>query len=173
MSKEKYLFLGSVRKTYGVAGALIIHTEGYGHRFKKSWEAVFIKIDGILVPFFIESLEQPDPSTLILKIDQLNDRDTAARYIHSEIYINQKDLLGYEQAFDARQLEGFTILDIRSGEVGTVRQYMDIKDNPLFLVSGREKEFYVPASTDLILDVDTVNRIITMQLPEGLTDSQQ
>ena len=173
MSKEKYLFLGSIRKTYGVAGAFIIQTAGPGYRFKKSWETVFIKIDGILVPFFIESWEQPDPSTLIIKIDQFNDKDTASGYIHRETYILQKDLVSYPVVFAGFKPEGFSIMDIKAGEIGTVKQYLDIKDNPLLLVSGKHKEFYIPASPDFITRIDTRKKIIFVQLPEGLADSQE
>jgi|GEM_PF-2088350 len=173
MSKEKYLFLGSIKKTYGVTGALIIQTTGRDFRFKKTWEAVFIKIDGILVPFFIESREQADSSTFIIKIDQFNDKDTASRYIHLETYILQKDLLSCQEAFDGAFVEGFTIRDIKTGETGIIKQYLFIKNNPLFLVSVRQKEFYIPANPAIITRMDNKNKIVFITLPEGLADSQK
>ena len=173
MSKEKYLFLGSIKKTYGVAGALLIQTAGHNFRFKKSWEAVFIKIDGILVPFFLESRDQPDADTLILKIDQLNDKDSASVFVHRETYISRNDLLSREEDFGGSMLEGYTVIDAAAGELGVIRQFVDVKANPLFFIASGKKEFYVPASPDLITRTDTRNKIIYMHLPEGLVDRQE
>ena len=111
MSKEKYLFLGSIRKTHGVSGALVIETSGTAFRFKKSWETVFIEIDGILVPFFIESWEQTDAATTIIKIDQFNDKESASGYVHMNIYCRQGDLAGQTREIAVRQLQGFSIRD--------------------------------------------------------------
>ena len=172
MSKEKYLFLGSIRKTYGVSGALVIETSGTAFRFKKSWETVFIEIDGILVPFFIESWEQTDAATTIIKIDQFNDKESASGYVHMNIYCRQGDLAGQTREIAVRQLQGYSIRDKKTGDIGIVKEYLEIKDNSLFLVSGKDKEYYIPANPDFITRVDARNNIIFMVLPEGLADSQ-
>lgn len=172
MSKEKYLFLGSIRKTYGVSGALVIQTSGSAFRFKKSWETVFIEIDGILVPFFIESWEQTDASSIIIKIDQFNDKETASGYVHRNIYCMKTDLAGHTRKVAVGLLQGFSIWDKKTGDIGIVKEYHEIKDNPLFLVSGRDKEYYIPANPDFITRIDTREKIIFMVLPEGLADIQ-
>ncbi|MBN1950639.1 MAG: hypothetical protein JW801_05515 [Bacteroidales bacterium] len=172
MSKGKYIFLGSIRKTYGVSGALVIRTPGTAFRFKKSWETVFIEIDGILVPFFIESWEQSDAASIIIKIDQFNDKETASGYVHMNIYCRQADLAGQTREIVVRQLQGFSIRDKKTGDIGIVKEYLEIKNNPLFLVSGKDKEYYIPANPDFITRIDAGKKIIFMVLPEGLADNQ-
>ena len=69
-------------------------------------------------------------------------------------------------------LTGMTLVDATSGAaVGTIDEVDDTTVNLLFSVRRAEGDtVYVPAHEDLITDIDTAARTVTMTIPEGLLD---
>ena len=59
--------------------------------------------------------------------------------------------------------------EIHHGYVGEVTDVDTSTVNTLFVVEDiRGEELLIPACEELITDVDTIHRVITMSLPEGL-----
>ena len=67
---------------------------------------------------------------------------------------------------------GYKVVDAESGNiVGEIRSVDDSTINTLFeLVTSDGNDLLLPASDELIVEVDTEQRQITMQLPEGLLE---
>ena len=67
---------------------------------------------------------------------------------------------------------GYKVVDAESGNiVGEIRSVDDSTINTIFeLVTSNGNDLLLPASDELIVKVDTEQRQITMQLPEGLLE---
>ena len=65
---------------------------------------------------------------------------------------------------------GFSVWDENENEIGTVLDYVDIKNNHLLIVEINNREVMIPAHDALIIKVMKKEKIIQLQIPEGLLD---
>ena len=67
------------------------------------------------------------------------------------------------------EIIGFKVIDEASGkEVGTIKAVDDSTINVLFTLKTPQGDVLLPASNDLIHDVDRQEQAITMIIPDGL-----
>ena len=173
MGEENSIFLGSISKTHGISGELLVRSPEISFSLNDTWEVVFIEIDKILVPFFIESWYQPDNRSLILKIRDINDKNAASSYLGKKLYLDKSAINKSQSSSTDPGLDTFTVVDAEKGELGTIVEHISIKENPLFLVADGEGKFYMPASNEFITSIDRDQRKVFVSLPEGLLESQK
>ena len=165
---DDYILLGAIAKTHGVRGELIIRTANPSFELNENWESIFLRIDGILVPFFISALKFFKPGEWILKLDWYDDRSQAEKLVGLGVWVEREKLPEPEGEIFLDELIDFEFHDATTGRSGRITGFMDIPDNPVFEVSLETKTILVPAREELILEVDAENRKIIFQLPEGL-----
>jgi 16S rRNA processing protein RimM len=168
MTREECILLGTIAKTYGVRGELIIRTANPSFDLKQDWESLFLQIDGILVPFFISGLRKFKPGEWIVKFDWYEEKSKAEKLVGYQVFVQEEWMDVEEDEFYMDELAGFRFQDTTSSKSGQVTGFMDIPDNPLFEVEVEGASKMVPAREEFILEIDTVNRTITFQLPEDL-----
>ena len=83
--------LGFVYKAYGIKGELIIRTDSkLSENIIDKWESIFIKINGILVPFFIKKVYLRPGTELQILLEDIEDEIQAKPYIGTEVFIDKK-----------------------------------------------------------------------------------
>ena len=173
MVEENSIFLGSITKTHGISGELLVRSPGTIFSFNDTWEVVFIEIDKILVPFFIESFYQPDDHIIILKIRDIDDKNNASRYLSRKVYIDKSAIHHSQGTSSEEGLISYTVVDTDKGELGTILEYISIKENPLFLLADGSDKFYIPARKEFITRIDRGQKQVFVSLPDGLLESQK
>ena len=168
MSGDDNILLGTIAKTYGVRCELIIRTANPSFDLKQDWESIFLQIDGILVPFFISDLRPFKQDEWILKLDWYEDKTRSETLVGYSVWIQDERMETTEDEIYLDELIGFEFTDKNSGKKGLITDFMDIPDNPVFEVAINEEKKLIPASDELILEVDTGKRMITFELPEGI-----
>jgi 16S rRNA processing protein RimM len=168
MSRDNHTFLGTIAKIHGVRGELIIRTANPSYDLKEDWESIFLQIEGILVPFFISYLRSFKPGEWILKVDWYEDRTQAERLVGYTVWVPIDWLEPVETELFMDELLGFQITDTTSGQKGSITDFMDIPDNPVFEVEINKEKVLIPAREEFILEVNTKDKRITFRLPEGL-----
>ncbi len=134
---------------------------------------VFARIDGLDVPFRVEAVRYKG-SGYLLTLKGVNDEKAASRLSGGPLYmecdIDDSDGSDSDQVY-LEDLIGFTVTD-RGEMVGTIDDYSEpTPHNPLFVLRRPDgTELLVPASDELIVDIDFDNNNIDMDLPEGLVD---
>ena len=66
------------------------------------------------------------------------------------------------------ELVGYRVIDVTSGLTGSITEFMDIPENPVFVVELNRDQVLVPAREEFILEVDPDERSIKFEFPEGL-----
>ena len=56
MQKEDCYFLGKITRKHGLSGNLILKLDTDQPEIYKKLESIFVEINGLLVPFFIEKI---------------------------------------------------------------------------------------------------------------------
>jgi 16S rRNA processing protein RimM len=168
MTRDKCLLLGTISKTHGVRGELIIRIMDPSFEPDENWESLFLQIDGILVPFFISSLYAPKADEWFICFDDYDNKDSAQNLVGSPVWIQKDFMAKVEEEIYMDELTGYALINISTGRQGLITDFMDIPGNPVFEVSLEGEKVLVPAQDDLIEEIDQENQKLIMRLPEGI-----
>lgn len=168
MTREDCMLLGTISKTHGVRGELIIRIADPSYEPDENWESLFLQIDGILVPFFISSLYVSKADEWFILFDDYDNKDSVQNLVGQQVWINKDLLARVEEEIYLDELTGYTLINVRTGKQGSITDFMDIPGNPVFEVSFEGDKVLVPAQDDLIEEIDPENQKLIMRLPEGI-----
>lgn len=132
-----------------------------------------LKIDEILVPFFLEDYRFKNNETAILKFEDINDDSQANKLVGLQVYYPLSHLNDEEnqELSSLKALTGYTLYDEVYGEIGTINTVDDSSYNTLFYVDHPQKgELVLPYHDDFLIDYNIAERTITLALPQGIID---
>lgn len=162
--------IGYTTKPHGIKGDLSITIEKA--IFDEDETPNFIlEMDGIFVPFFIENFRYKTDTTAIYKFENIDTEEQARELGGKTVYIKNEFKIEDKQEEDGIQyFVGFEIVDKNAGSLGTIKQVDESTKNTLFIIDNHGDELLIPATDYYITDIDELNHIIYMDLPEGLVD---
>ena len=115
---------------------------------------------------------RPDKNLLVIKLEGIDDRNTAETLRGKDLYLPEDAELDLgEDTYLVDQLIGMKAALEDGSEVGELTQVITRPAQDLYEIkmpSG--KSFFLPAVRQFILSVDLEARIITVRLPEGITE---
>ena len=160
--------IGVIGKAHGIKGELSIQIDD--DIFDRvDAEYLVLKLDGIFVPFFMEEYRFKSDSVVLVKFEGVDTQERARELTGVEVYFPRELAEQDENAeLSYSALVGYTLIDDNSGKsVGTIAYVDEQTINIMFeLEDGR----LIPASEELIVDVDQKARTITLDIPEGILD---
>ena len=135
-------------------------------------EYLVLDIDGILVPFYLEEYRFKNDENVLVKFEDIDTQEQARNYTGREVFFPRhlSDSDGENMTWE--EIIGFQLVDAISGKlVGTLDRVDDSTLNLLFEVTTPEgDDILIPASNDLIEEVNAEKKEIRMAIPEGLLD---
>ena len=148
MIREEEVFqIGKLGKTHGVKGEIsFLFDDDVFYRVDADY--LILKIDGILVPFFIEEYRFKSDSNALMKFEGIDTQEQA------------RDLTGTDVYFPRSLAD--------SGR--TVGRIASVDDSTLNILFCLDDGRLIPASEDLIIAVDQQARSLTMHIPAGLLE---
>lgn len=170
--------IGTFGKPHGVKGEVTVAVEEPDVDFS-ALRCIVTDIDGIYVPFFIDSVRSKGAMSLLVKIDGVDNEMQASAFSRKPVYALRSDLdfevdddaADCDDGMYAEDLVGYTLVDTELGEIGTVSAVNDVTDNVLFVIARPDgSEVFIPAAGDMITDIDEKRKVLTMDLPLGLID---
>jgi len=174
ITREELILIGHYNKPHGVAGE-ISATVDVDMDTLQRLSCLVSEMDGIYVPFFVNACRPKTAETVLLTIDGVSTEQEVARLVNHDIYALKRD---YSQASDEADADGYPLdyfigYELRQTNGKRVGEIVDVDeqtDNALFIIDCGGDEIMVPASDDLIAEFDTDDRVMVMELPEGLID---
>lgn len=171
MNYGDYYKIGKIGKPHGVCGEVtMMFADDVFDR--DDADSLMLSIDGILVPFFMEEYRFKGNETALVKFCDVDTQDAARELTGCDVYYPRQAEGDGDGLLSWHALTGMTLVDATSGAVvGTIDEVDDTTVNLLFSVRRADGDtVYVPAHEDLITDIDTAARTVTMAIPEGLLD---
>ncbi len=174
ITRDELIAIGHYNKPHGVAGELSA-TVDVELEVLSGLSCLVSDIDGIFVPFFVNAIRPKSGDTVLLTIDGIENEIEAARLVNRDIYALKRD---YQQESidadaDGYPLDffiGFELRDSDGSRVGEITDVDEQTENAIFVVDRDGSEIMVPATDDLIVEFDVDNKLMVMDLPEGLLD---
>ncbi len=171
MQKQDCLLIGKTIKSHGIHGEIIVETSN-PEAFQNIKESIHLEIEGLLVPFFLDKIQQQSTHRFRIKFQLLNNEQQALEIINCDVFIPTKEVdekdLGL--IITPHLLIGFIAIDEVYGEIGEVIDYIDQPNNPILVIKQGKIEILMPYHEDLIKKVKNRKKTVHVTAPEGLID---
>jgi 16S rRNA processing protein RimM len=172
MKKADCFLLGYVAKLHGYKGEVSLFFDTTNPQDYANLDALFIELNGNLTPFFVESIQLGKKGFAKVRLEGVDTEESARRLLRNDIYLPLAvlpELNGIH--FYDHEVEGFTVIDSKYGEVGQLIQVVDYKINPLLRIQAKEdKEVLLPLIEGLVTKVDRAKQELHVSAPEGLIE---
>lgn len=167
IKQEEVYRIGRLGKAHGIKGEVSLQFDDDVFD-RVDAEYLVLDVEGILVPFFMEEYRFRSDTVALVKFCDVDTQQRASELTGCDVYFPRALADEDEEHVSYAMLVGFNIVDVRTGnKVGTIAAIDDATVNLLFeLEDGR----LIPASDDLISDIDMNQGEIRMNIPEGLLE---
>ncbi|MBP3712104.1 MAG: 16S rRNA processing protein RimM [Bacteroidaceae bacterium] len=159
--------IGQIGRTHGVKGEVTFQfTDDVWDRAEAPY--LFLRVEGLLVPFFLEEYRFRSDTTALLKFLDYDTANDVQMLVGCEVFFPHSltPEASDDDEYTWRYFTGFELFDEKAGLIGTIDFVDETTQNVLFQVGER----YIPAAEDWITDINHKERTISMTLPEGLLD---
>ena len=178
IEKKDLIQVGKFQKTHALQGELnaILEVEP---DFAENEHPFIVEIDGIYVPFYIESIRPKGSTSYLVKLRGIDSQEKAQEMVNKEVYALRSDAIDYfpigdDEVMDDSDILGFEVVDSQLGRLGTVKEINDTTENVLLVVEADSgEEIYVPLVDEFIDDINPEQHIVEVSLPEGLVTLNQ
>ena len=167
IKQEDVYKIGRLGKAHGVKGEVSFQ---FTDDIFDSVDAEYLvlDIDGILVPFFMEEYRFRNDSVCLVKFCDVDTQQRAQELTGCDVYFPRALAEEADETLSLASLVGFEIISVSDGSViGTIASIDDTTQSILFEL---EDGTLIPASDELIEDIDTGQRQIKMTIPTGLLE---
>lgn len=176
ISQKELKEVGKFQKTHALKGELNALLD-IDPDYLTEGNAIVVDVDGIFVPFYASSVRTKGSHSYLVKLDGIDSEEEAKGFVNKTIYALRSQLapfldLDEEEIYDDDDLEGYQIIDADSDEtIGKIIHVDSSTENVLFVLETQDgEEAFVPAVDDFITEIDDDDKIVKMNLPEGLID---
>lgn len=168
MSADKTFLWAKILKPHGFNGEVrlsILKASKKGSKPKQ----VFAEMDGMMLPYFIESIQIADKLAFV-KFEGVDSESDAKKMSGTLLYLdaNLQSKAPKEDIF--LQLVDYQVKDINLGLLGTIVEITEMPQQFIANMIYKEKEILFPVNEQIVLGVDQKNKIIEVCLPEGLLE---
>ncbi|MDD3567367.1 MAG: ribosome maturation factor RimM [Bacteroidales bacterium] len=170
MNQPHLTEIGKIQKTHGVNGELQVSWSTDFYPEDHNFESVFLVIEGIPIPFFVQSIRMKGADSSIITLDEIGTIQQAEELVGLKVMAEVKSS-GSSDELTLDDLVGFIVITNRGVQLGTIEVLQDYAGNLVFeLQTASGNELLIPASPELIVEIDEDSKSIIMELPEGIAD---
>lgn len=176
LKHEDMIEMGRLTKVHGLKGELnfAFHNDAWDDI---EAEYLIVETEGLLVPFFLEEYRFRNDEEAIVKFKRIDSDTQATELAGCTVYLERKQLPDDYMAQKAENGEigidfyiGYTI-QADGTTIGVIDDVDDSTANVLFhLETPTGGELIIPASDDYITEINDEQKVMVMNLPEGLLD---
>lgn len=164
MISDNIIKVGRILKNHGVKGEVTLSVDNDA-LFEA--ECIIVELDGLYVPFYIESRRRKSDTVDLIKIDGVDSEADAAPLLGAPVFLKKDEISDAGDEWGS--LNGYKFYD---GDtlVGEITAIDDQTENQLFIVEATSGEVLVPIVDEWVETVDDAAKVIKMRLPDGLVD---
>lgn len=162
--------IGKITGPHGVDGTLsFTHALRKNTRFDQ-WDCLLVELHpGSYIPFFIESIRSISDTECLCKFEELDSREAARALANKNIYPSVNFTVEDVIKPGIRRQIGFMVYD-GDRMIGEVIDVIEGGQNEMWVVQYGDKEVLIPSQADWVEFIHPGNKMIKMNLPEGLLD---
>lgn len=163
--------IAKIVKTRGLRGEAVADVlTDFPERFENLEEVTGVAPGGARTELRIERFFfQKD--RIVLKFAGYNSIEKAEELRGFEICVPESETVGLEEdEFFDWELEGCRVETLEGDEIGEVTEVMRTGGTEILVVAGADKEYLIPFSETICVEVDVEEKSIKIDPPEGLLE---
>ncbi len=167
IKREEVFKIGRLGKPHGVKGEVSFQFDD--DIFDRvECDYLVLEVEGILVPFFMESYRFRNGYLAFVKFKDVDTQQRASELTGCDVFFPCDLADAEDEGPILEMLEGFDLVDAKTNKVvGTIASINDQTTNVLFELDNGT---LIPASDELIMNIDTKQEQIVMNIPDGLLE---
>src|SRR5690606_2521825 len=136
----------------------------------KELRTVFVEVNAKLIPFEVISFTL-NQKKAIIKFDDVHSEEDTAVLLQKKIFL-PLDLLPRLKGdqFYYHEIKGYTIIDENMGTLGTIEEIYEMPGQDLIAMLYKGQEVLIPIDNHFVKTPDHVQRILNVNLPDGLLE---
>jgi 16S rRNA processing protein RimM len=164
---EEVYKIGRLGKAHGVKGEVSFQfDDDIFDRVDADY--LVLDIDGILVPFFMEEYRFRSDTVCLVKFKGVDTQQRAQELTGCDVFFPRALAEEGDEIPSLASLVGYEIVNAFDDK--TIGKIAAIDDSTVNILFELENGTLIPASDELITDIDAEQRMIRMNIPEGLLD---
>lgn len=166
----QYFKIGKLVASFGLKGELVLqHSLGKKSSFK-GLEAIFLEeTTDNFMPYFIEKTSIKNDKETYIKLEGIDVPEAARKLTPKEVWLQEADFQKYTHKAAPIALLGFEIID-GATPLGQIIEVIEQPHQILCTIIYKGKEALIPVHQESLKKMDTKNKKIFVQLPQGLLE---
>ncbi len=171
MQREECFELGSIARTRGLAGGLLVYLdvdnpEDYAHL-----DILFIEQNNTLIPYQTREYKLEQGNRVFMLLEDIDHIDLAKPLVGASLFLPLAVLPELEEDnFYYHDIIGYQVVDKNKGPLGTITSIYDAGHQDLLGMGYRGKEVLIPIVDDIVLKALKEEKILEVVLPDGLLE---
>ena len=162
--------IGTVVSKHGYKGDIKISVSSNNRDTFPDLKYLFIDLDGCFIPFTIDNLRSFSKNVLIVKLKEIRSEDEVDEVIHKNIYVDSTEIESIiDSGFFYNDLINFEVIT-DSKNIGRIENINSKLPQPVFEIIYDSRKVLIPIHEDLIKKIDKENKIIYLDIPNGLLE---
>ena len=162
--------IGTVVSKHGYKGDIKISVASNNPDTLPDLKYLFIDLDGCFIPFTIDNLRSFSKNVLIVKLKEIRSEDEVNEFIHKNIYVDSTKIgSNTGSGFFYNDLINFDVI-IDFKKIGRIENINSNLPQPVFEIIYDSRKVLIPIHEDLIEKIDKENKIIHLDIPNGLLE---
>lgn len=162
--------IGYLQKPHGVRGEIALAFDEEFEEPLESARELFVKVDGLLVPFFIEADGMLIKSGRLahIKFRWIDSGEKAREFSGCEVYLKTEGLAAQPDGATIESLTGFMVIDGLRTQIGEVTGVNNYAGNVVLSVDYHGNEVLIPFNPEIVGLFDPDKKIVQLFIADGL-----
>ena len=160
--------LGRTLKPHGLKGDVAVKLDVDAPSEYRDLNMVWVSQQGSMVPYTV-TMVSVRPKVTVFHFEGTDDVEGAKAMSGRGLFLPVDILPGLSGLkFYYHEVIGFDLVDLHHGNLGKIKQVLDLPGNPLFQTVLNGVEGLFPMTDEVLCEVNREGKTITVQLPDGL-----
>ena len=166
--KKEYLEAGKIVTTHGIRGEVKIMPYTDSPELLAEFDRLFIGREKYEI---IITRSRVQKNTVIAKIEGVDTPEAAEKLRNKVLYMHRDDLELDDDTYFIQDLIGLEVRDADTEEVyGKIADVLETGANDVYVIKGENREYLVPAISDVVVSTDIDSNLMTIRPLDGLFD---
>lgn len=168
MANQEMRLIGKIKDAHGLRGDVFIIFFSKDYSYIDLIDELYVEDTAYEV---IKAAEHKDGLKVQLK--DVTDRNQSEALIGKQIYLPNDFFFEQdeEEGMFLAEIENFKVIDKTIGEIGMITGFSsNVAQDLLIVTTASKKQVEIPFVDQFVVEIDRDNKILQMDLPEGLLD---
>jgi 16S rRNA processing protein RimM len=162
--------LGEIVATHGIEGWLKLNPYNPDSPTLLSTQEIFLEKNSGRSVQRLQAVK-PHKNQLLIRLEGVDGINAAEKWIGSIVSVAETELqpLGADEYY-YYQVVGLEVYDTEGTHIGKITRLTSTPGGELYVVEGESKEYWIPATKEIVEKVDFDSGKVIITPPEGLLD---